>query len=177
MSRMRYIGIRLAGTLLAAAALTTGRLSAQPGGDGKPAHSLNGDVTAISTSGGPTLRSDDGGKTWRMVDDETAAQLRNELGRKIQAMASGAMTGNVRVSVDPYGTAATVEYTAKQTGDLVITLHDAQGVEVLRQTEMIGSVGVHTFKIDVTNLIAGSFYLKLTNNSSVVGGGKVIVTR
>jgi photosystem II stability/assembly factor-like uncharacterized protein len=160
----------------ASIALTAGTAVAQPNGDGVTTSGQQ-NVTAISTTGGPTLRTTDGGNTWQMVDPETAKDIQNDLGRKLQGMMTGNMMANTKVSVDPYGTSASVEYVAPQSGEVFLTIHDARGVEVMRIPGTADEAGPQKTIIDVTSLLAGSYYLRIVNNASVVGGGKLIVTR
>jgi len=154
--------------------------TAQPnGGDNPNDHSgaSSSEVTVVSTSGGPTLRSDDGGKTWRLVNDQEADRLRNEIGRKLQGITTGNMTATTHVSVDPSGASATVEYEVAQAGDVLLTLHDSRGVEVLRIPEYADAAGPRQTTLDVTSLIAGSYFLRIVSNGTVMGAGKLIISR
>lgn len=153
---------------------------AQPnGGDNPNDHggTSQNEVTVVSTSGGPTLRSDDGGKTWRLVNDQDADRLRNQIGRKLQGITTGDMTANTHVSVDPSGASATVEYEVPQAGEVLLTLHDSRGVEVLRVPEYAESEGPRRTTLDVTSLIAGSYFLRIVSNGAVSGAGKLIISR
>jgi len=167
--------IRSAAAFSVACLLPFGAAFAQPGtgqeGDG------NQQRTAISTIDGVALVSDDGGRTWRFADPTTTQNLQAQIGRSLQGLTTSAMTANTSVRSDPSGTVAVVEFVAPEPGEAVVTLHDARGYEVARRTQYLDSSGSQRISLDIATLTAGAYLLRITMNSVMTGGGKLVITR
>ncbi len=164
--------LRFAG--LAAATLAIGSVStaaAQPD-DGSGSQ---GSVTAVSTNGGPTLQSDDGGKTWRLVDPATAQEMQQRIGRALQTAASGTV-GTTSISVDQGAAIATVGFETTREGVVTVTLHDARGREVTRVAEARG-MGAQRIPVDISTLLAGAYIVRIALDDVIMGGGKLVITR
>ena len=101
--------------IVMAAALLAPPARAQ-GGPGEPdaePKAPTGRITVISTSGGPTMTSDDGGTTWRFADNETEQNARRDIGRSLQAIATGTTISNTSVFADANTGTASIRFTTR----------------------------------------------------------------
>lgn len=144
---------------------------AQPNNTGK------GKQISISTNGGYAMVSDDGGNTWRVVDNTMAEQMRDDLGRQLQGITTGAMIGRTTVRLDRSSAIATVTFQAPSAGIVTLTLHDIQGLEVLRQEMELTEEGEQVTALDVAQLKTGTYVLRINSSNVMIGGGKIVISR
>lgn len=162
---------RISACSLLACCIVTLAGVAQPNNTGK------GKQVSISTNGGYSMVSDDGGNTWRVVDNAMAEQLRDDLGRQLQGLTTGAMIGRTKVRLDRSSAIATVTFQAPSAGIVTLTLHDIQGVEVLRQEMEIAEGGEQLTALDVAQLKTGTYILRINSSNVMIGGGKIVISR
>ena len=163
--------IRISGCSLLAFCMLTAAGVAQPNNTGK------GKQISISTNGGYAMVSDDGGNTWRVVDNTMAEQLRDDLGRQLQGITTGAMIGRTTVRLDRSSAIATVTFQAPSAGLVTLTLHDIQGMEVIRQEMELTEEGEHITALDVSQLKTGPYILRVNRSNVMIGGGKIVISR
>ena len=163
--------IRIPACSLLAFCMLTAAGVAQPNNTGK------GKQISISTNGGYAMVSDDGGNTWRVVDNTMAEQLRDDLGRQLQGITTGAMIGRTTVRLDRSSAIATVTFQAPSAGLVTLTLHDIQGMEVIRQEMELTEDGEQITALDVSQLKTGTYILRINSSNVMIGGGKIVISR
>jgi len=146
-------------------------------GVAQPNNTDKGKQISISTNGGYSMVSDDGGNTWRVVDNAMAEQLRDDLGRQLQGITTGAMIGRTKVRLDRSSAVATVTFQAPSAGLVTLTLHDIQGMEVLRQEMELTEEGEQVTALDVAYLKTGTYVLRINSSNVMIGGGKIVISR
>jgi serine protease AprX len=135
-------------------------------------------ITVVSVDGS-SLRSNDGGQNWEVLDvtasQNAATNIQRVLARR-QLAAQAAATG-ATASPNPTTGVTTINYEMAQSGQVLLTVFDARGVEVLRMNEGVRQAGANSSAIDATELPNGVYYYRVTVDGANSTGGKVVVAR
>jgi hypothetical protein len=133
-------------------------------------------VLTVVGANGNVLQSTDG-HNWGSI--ETAAQanvasgLQSELAKR-QAVAQVTATG-VTASPNPTMGTTTVSYQMARPGEVLLTVHDIRGAEVLRQVLGSRDAGVNSSAFNASELSNGIYYYQIIIDGMTAGGGKVVV--
>jgi hypothetical protein len=135
-------------------------------------------VITVVGANGNVIRSTDG-RSWETVGMEAQADgaigSPKELARR-QGLVPATATG-VTASPNPTMGATTVSYELARPGEVLLEVHDARGVEVLRQVIGSREAGVNSSALDASELSNGIYYYQIIIDGMTAGGGKVVVAR
>jgi hypothetical protein len=148
-------------------------------GSGNVRGRVTGGVITVVKKSGESVRSNDGGQNWQVLDAETAANVAQNFQRVLakrqiaaQAVATGAL-----VSPNPTYSTTTISYEMTQPGDVLLAVYDVHGVEVLRQSEGVRQIGANSTAFDATELSNGVYYYRIMVDGVTSISGKVVVAR
>src|SRR4051794_29636547 len=105
---------RIVGILALAAALVTQSAMANPGDPGELEGGAPQQITVVSTCGGNSFTSRDGGKSWELSDPATAAEAEHRIARSLQMTALVGLIGDLSMTTYPSSAMATISYTTLQ---------------------------------------------------------------
>jgi hypothetical protein len=140
---------------------------------------VTGGVITVVNVNGSSLKSDDGGQNWQVLNAEASKQTTHTLQQvlaKRQLAAQAAATG-ATASPNPTTGVTTISYEMAQSGEVLLTVFDAHGVEVIRQNEGVRQAGANSSAIDASQLRNGVYYYRMTVDGANSTGGKVVVAR
>ena len=121
------------------------------------------------------LVTENGGKSWRLIDNEAIPQLPEELIQILKK--SRGEEAEVSVMPNPAIGPVAFRYTLQAGGTVAITLHDTRGAMVLRTGEEQRLAGDHMQHIDVSSLPSGIYYYRIARDGGSVGSGTVTIAR
>jgi hypothetical protein len=131
-------------------------------------------VFTVVNAGGNVIRSNDG-KNWDKV--ESANTFTGSFQREFAKREGFALATASSVTVSPNPTAGmtTINYELAQSGNVLLTLHDARGIEVLRRTEEARQTGMNSSALDATLLPNGIYYYRIMIDGMTANSGKVVI--
>jgi hypothetical protein len=137
-----------------------------------------GSVITVVNKSGESLQSNNG-QNWQVLDAQTTQNVTSNFQQVIakrqiaaQATATGAM-----VSPNPTNGVTTVNFEMVQSGAVVLTLFNAQGIQVIKQAQGVRQAGANTAKFDAAGLSNGVYYYRITVDGANATGGKVVVAQ
>jgi hypothetical protein len=162
------------------AVLSVATLQAQtvPGaGKGARCRVAGGVITVVNKSG-QSLQSSNG-QSWQVLDAQATQSVTSNFQQIIakrqiaaQATATGAM-----VSPNPTNGATTVNFEMVKSGEVVLTVFNAQGFQVARQAQGVRQIGANSATFDASALSSGVYYYRITVDGANATGGKVVVAQ
>jgi hypothetical protein len=163
------------------AVLTVSNVQAQavPGASKGARCRVAGSVITVVNKSGESLQSNNGGQSWQILDAQTTQNVTSNLQQVIakrqlaaQATATGAM-----VSPNPTNGVTTVNFEMIQSGAVVLTVFNAQGIQVLKHAQGIRQAGANSATFDAAGFSNGVYYYRITVDGANATGGKVVVAQ
>jgi hypothetical protein len=159
--------------------LATAQTAAQSNAASNVRGRVTGGMITVVNVDGRSLQSNDGGQSWEVLDATASQNATTNIQRvlaKRQLAAQAAATG-ATASPNPTTGVTTINYEMAQSGQVLLTVFDARGIEVLRSNEGVRQSGANASAIDATELSNGVYYYRITVDGANSTCGKVVVAR
>jgi hypothetical protein len=140
---------------------------------------VSGGVITVVNINGNAIRTSDGGQSWEALDAATTQNVTSNLQQTIarrEVLAQATTTG-ATASPNPTNGATTINYEIAQPGEVLLTVFDAHGIEVLHRSEGTRQLGANSTAFDATRYSSGVYYYRIMIDGAIAGTGKVIVAR
>jgi hypothetical protein len=177
-SNIKTLAVVALPMIIAVLTVSNAQAQAVPGASKGARCRVAGSVITVVNKSGESLQSNNG-QNWQVLDAQATQNVTSNLQQVIakrqlaaQATATGAM-----VSPNPTSGVTTVNFEMVQSGEVVLTVFNAQGIQVLKQAQGVRQAGANSATFDAAGFTNGVYYYRITVDGANATGGKVVVAQ
>jgi|GEM_PF-1580361 len=132
---------------------------------------------AVPWEGEGYLITENGGRNWRLVYGDALSSLPEPIVRLLKSREREGIRITSVASPNPASGPVELRFSANEPGEVLISLHDVHGAEILRERHMALNAGISAHRFNVSSLPSGTYYYRLVSGSGHIGSGMVTVAR